>query len=328
MKISLGVPPGPNVPALAARAEALGYDRIWLFDSPALYEDIWIHLALIAECTERIGIGTAVLVPSLRHVMTTASAILTIERLAPGRLACAVGTGYTARMVMGKKALSWATTRAWIEQLQGLLRGEVVQIDGNRCQLIHREELAIQRPVSVPILLSAWGPKGVAITREIAGGWMGSEPIPEGFDWAVQMVNGAVLAPGETANARTAIEGVGPYHAQIYHDVWESDPASLSEVTGGPEWIAQIESERPPEERHLAVHSGHLSHLSVADRKALEAHDGEIPWYAWVCGKEETLEKARAAEAGGATELLYLPAGDNLIELAERFHDAVSPVQG
>ena len=328
MQISLGVPPGPKIPALAARAEELGYDRIWLFDSPALYEDIWVHLALIAQCTERIGIGTGVAVPNLRHVMTTASAILTIERLAPGRLACAIGTGYTARMVMGKKALSWATTRTWVEQLQGLLRGEVVRIDGKSCQLIHREELAVQRPVSVPILLSAWGPKGLAITREIADGWMGFEPIPEGLDWAVQMTAGVILTPDEGPMSKSVIEGLGPYHAQTYHDLWESDPAGLTGMEGGAVWLAQIESERPPEERHLAVHSGHLSHLSVADRKALEAHGGQIPWFGWVCGKEEALAKAREAEAGGATELLYLPAGDELIDLAERFHDAVSPVQG
>ena len=88
MQLSLGVPPGPQTTQLAVRAEQLGYDRIWLFDSPAVYEDLWIHLGLMAQATSRIGLGTAVIVPSLRHVMTTAAAIATIERLAPGRLAC------------------------------------------------------------------------------------------------------------------------------------------------------------------------------------------------------------------------------------------------
>ena len=76
MKISIGVPPGPQARDLAVRAEALGYDRVWLYDSAALYEDLWIHLARAAEATERIGLGTAVMVPNLRHVMTTASAIV------------------------------------------------------------------------------------------------------------------------------------------------------------------------------------------------------------------------------------------------------------
>ena len=78
------MPPGPRTLEYAQLAQELGYDRVWLFDSAALYEDIWIWLARLAEHTD-IDIGTAVLVPNLRHVMTTASAIATIERMAPGR---------------------------------------------------------------------------------------------------------------------------------------------------------------------------------------------------------------------------------------------------
>ena len=82
MQLSLGMPPGPRSVEYAQLAQDLGYDRVWLFDSAALYEDIWITLALVAEHTD-IDLGTAVLVPNLRHVMATASAIATIERMAP-----------------------------------------------------------------------------------------------------------------------------------------------------------------------------------------------------------------------------------------------------
>ena len=262
MQLSLCVPPGPQTVELARRAEALGYDRVWLFDSPALYEDIWIHLGLIAAATERIGLGTAVIVPSLRHVMTTASAIATLERLAPGRLACAIGTGFTARLVLGKRALSWQTTRTYIEQLKGLLRGEVVEIEGEVCQMIHTPALATRRPIEVPILVSAFGPKGIAIAREISDGWMGAETGPEGFDWVAVMANGMVLDPGEAPSSERVIEGVGPYQANEYHDVWQRDPERLVELPGGAAWLAQIESERPARERHLAAHAGHLTHLS------------------------------------------------------------------
>ena len=105
MKLSLGMPPGPRTLEHAKLAEDLGYDRVWLYDSAALYEDIWIWLARLAEHTD-IDLGTAVLVPNLRHVMTTASAIATIERTAPGRLACGFGTGATARWVLDQPALS------------------------------------------------------------------------------------------------------------------------------------------------------------------------------------------------------------------------------
>lgn len=329
MKLSIGTPPGPHVRDLARRAEALGYDGIWLFDSAALYEDVWVHLALIAEATERIALGTAVLVPNLRHVMTTASAIATIDRLAPGRLSCAIGTGYTARLVLGKRALSWQATREYVLQLRGLLRGEVVTIDGERCQMIHRPELAKARPLEVPLLLSAFGPKGLAITQEIADGWMGTTPPPARFARAVQMVNGTVLAPGESPASPRVVEAVGPWQAGMYHYLWENSREALASVPGGPAWLARIEAERPDEaERHLAVHFGHCSHLNDADRLGLAAFGADIPWHGWVGEAEGLRKRAEASAAAGATELLYTPAGDDPIGEAERFHAALAGVQG
>jgi len=85
-------PPSKNLVAYAQAAERLGYRRIWLYDSPALYGDVWIALARIATATERIGLGVGVAVASLRHPMVTASAIATIEELAPDRLVTVLGT--------------------------------------------------------------------------------------------------------------------------------------------------------------------------------------------------------------------------------------------
>ena len=75
MEISCGLAPSLAVVEHAQLAETLGYDRVWLYDSPALYLDIWVSLGRIAERTDRIGLGTAVLVPSLRGVVATAAAI-------------------------------------------------------------------------------------------------------------------------------------------------------------------------------------------------------------------------------------------------------------
>ena len=329
MKLSIGTPPGPRARDLAVRAEQLGYDGIWLFDSAAIYEDVWAHLALIADATRRIGIGTAVLVPNLRHVMTTASAIATIDRLAPGRLSCAIGTGYTARLILGKRALSWKLTRAYVEQLKGLLRGDVVEIEGERCQMIHRPELAATRPIRVPIVLSAFGPKGLAIARQVADGWMGGSAPPERFARAIHMVNGTVLAPGESPGAPRVVEAVGPWQAGMYHYLWENNREALPHVPGGKAWLEKISSERPDEaERHLGVHYSHCTHLSDADRLGLAAFGENIPWNGWVGEAEDLRKRGEATAAAGTTELLYTPAGDDLIGEAERFYEAMKPLQG
>ena len=327
MKISIGMPPGPQARKTALLAEELGYDRIWLYDSAALYEDIWAHLALIADSTERIGLGTAVLVPNLRHVMTTASAIATIDRLAPGRLACAIGTGFTARLVLDQKAMPWKEVRRYVEQLQALLRGDVVEIDGKQCQMIHHPEMANVRPIDVPILLSAFGPKGTAIAREIADGWMSVFPPSERFDWAVQMVNGSVLEEGESNASPRVIDAVGPWHTLMHHAAWLTSPERVDALPGGAAWRAEVESARPEGERHLSVHEGHCSHVVEKDRHIFEAAGDDIAWIGWVGSAEDVRKRAEASAAAGVTEILYTPVGSNMERELRTFHEAVATLQ-
>lgn len=77
-----------------AAAEAVGYQRAWLFDTPAQSPDVWAMLALAAQQTRRIGLGPGVLVPTLRHPMVNASGAAMLSALAPGRVAVAFGTGF------------------------------------------------------------------------------------------------------------------------------------------------------------------------------------------------------------------------------------------
>jgi 5,10-methylenetetrahydromethanopterin reductase len=126
MTYAFRLPPGPNTVAYAIAAERLGYERVWCPEVPAFGHDIWVTLARVAEQTSRIGIGAAVLIPSYRHPMAQASAIATIEAMAPGRLWAGFGTGFTGRYAMGQPALSLAHMRRHILQVRDLLRGEAV----------------------------------------------------------------------------------------------------------------------------------------------------------------------------------------------------------
>lgn len=57
LQVSCAFPAGPEVIAHAQLAEELGYERVWLYDSPAFYPDVWLTLARVAERTEHIGLG-------------------------------------------------------------------------------------------------------------------------------------------------------------------------------------------------------------------------------------------------------------------------------
>jgi 5,10-methylenetetrahydromethanopterin reductase len=316
MKLSVAMPPGPRSVEYAKLAESLGYERIWLYDSAALYEDIWITLARIAEQTS-IPIGTAVLVPNLRHVMTTASAIATIERLAPGRLECGFGTGATARWVLNQNPVTWASLRRYLEQLHALLHGDVVEIDGERCQMIHHPSWATARPIDTPLLVSALGPKGLQITKElceagIVDGLISFGPSEVPFDRHVQMFAGTVLEPGETVESERVKLAVGPWYVVRYHGFWQFMPEGVVGLPLGADWKAGIDAERAAGERHLAVHEGHVTDVMPRDRAVLDAAGADLATAGWVGTPEEI--KARAAETldAGVTELMYTPTGPDI----------------
>ncbi len=97
MQVSCAFPTALDSPDNIALAEELGYDRAWVYDTPQQSPDVWMTLALAAQCTERIGLGPGVLVPSLRHPMVNAAATATLCALAPGRVAVSFGLPWRHR---------------------------------------------------------------------------------------------------------------------------------------------------------------------------------------------------------------------------------------
>src|SRR3954464_613693 len=110
----------------AVLAEELGYDRLWVADSQMIWSDCFATMALIADRTSRIGIGTGVAVAGTRPAPVLAAGMATINRLAPGRVFCGVGSGNTAMRIMGHKPVTIAELDEYLTALAPLLRGEEV----------------------------------------------------------------------------------------------------------------------------------------------------------------------------------------------------------
>jgi 5,10-methylenetetrahydromethanopterin reductase len=309
VQISCAFPAGPHVVDHIVLAEELGYERAWLFDSPALYGDIWMIAALAAARTSRIGLGPAVIVPNLRHPLTQASAIATLEQLAPGRAVAAIGTGFTGRMAMGKKPLAWAYTRRYIEQVRALLRGDKVEIDGAVTQMLHGTDFAPAFPVRTPIVVAANGPKGLEVAHELGDGVMTIGTGDPSFSWCSVLAFGTVLDAGESPSSPRALDAAGPAQTVVYHAMWEGDPASVDALPGGVEWRKSLE-ELPEAERHLAVHKDHLVTVTDRDRPLL---DGDLlKAFTWTGEADEVRARIDALEAQGATEILYAPMGSDV----------------
>jgi len=80
----------------AQRAEALGFDSLWVGDHIAFHVPIPDSLAMLAFAagvTERVKLGTAVYLLPLRHPTLIAKTSATVDLLSGGRLVLGVGVG-------------------------------------------------------------------------------------------------------------------------------------------------------------------------------------------------------------------------------------------
>jgi 5,10-methylenetetrahydromethanopterin reductase len=326
--LACALPPSRDLPRYARHAEALGYTRIWVYDSPALYGDIWVALGRAAEATQRVGLGTGVAVPSLRHVMVTASAIGAIEELAPGRLTVAFGTGFTARQAMGKSPMRWADLATYVTQLRALLAGEVVEIDGAACQMIHSPGFGSPRPINVPLLVAPIGPKGFAIAERIADGLvLAVEPVdPLDRRWPIRalLVTGTILEPGEDHTTQRVRAALGPAFVTGYHAVWQWGNEAVDEMPGGAEWRARIEAERPSGHRHLSVHEGHLVTVTDRDAPTIETAGHGMLQTGWTGSALSFRDHLEQVGNMGITEVIVTPAGPAIEHELELFSAAVS----
>ena len=74
--------------AFAARVEAAGFDFLWMPDTPLLagrWRDIYVHLTCAALQTARLRLGPGVTNPLTRHLVATASAIVSLDEASEGR---------------------------------------------------------------------------------------------------------------------------------------------------------------------------------------------------------------------------------------------------
>jgi 5,10-methylenetetrahydromethanopterin reductase len=263
-----------------------------------------------------------VLIPSLRHPLVTASAIASLEVLAAGRTAYAIGSGFTGRRALGQKPMKWSDVVAYVRTVQALLRGEAVEVDDGMVAMIHAPGQAPARPIEVPWLLGASGPKGLAAARELGAGVFTTSPT-SGFDWSALLAFGTVLDDDEDLDSPRVLEAAGPGAAVAYHALYEQRSPILGSLPGAAQWTAAVEAE-PVATRHLEVHRGHLTVLNDTDRLVMT---GSMATGLTRSGTaEQWRTRIAAAAEAGVTEIAFQPAGPDPRRELEAFWNACAGV--
>lgn len=146
------------------KAEGLGYSRMGVWDSPALFRDPWVTLASVARDTSQLRIGPWVTNPISRHPVVTASALATLDDLAPGRAYLGIGSGGTGVWHLGRDTASLADVRAYITSIRELFGNGTTTYQGADARL------EWGRGLRIPIIMSAHGPRSLRLAGEIADG--------------------------------------------------------------------------------------------------------------------------------------------------------------
>ena len=328
MQISAQFSTSLDSPIHIATAEELGYDRAWLHDTPQQSPDVWMMLALAAQRTERIGLGPGVLVPTLRHPMVNASGAATLSAMAPGRVAVAFGTGFAGVRAMGGKPASWNYLADYVRSFRKLLNGETVDWRGQHMRMLHPDGHAPRRPIEVPVLISALGPKGLAVARDLADGLFtvnGETGFAREFGWAALGVHGTVLAEGEQLDSTRVQAAAGPGNALAYHAAFEFG-GDVNALPAGQLWLDKI-NEIDLAERHFAIHDHHLVALNDIDRAVWAAGSwAAIPATTLTGTAAEIDKRLREYAADGITEVIYQPIGPDITGELKRFIDAAAAV--
>jgi 5,10-methylenetetrahydromethanopterin reductase len=306
-ELSCGLPPGPDFADLAVLAETLGYSRVWIYDSAPLWEDPFVHLALAAERTERIGLATAVLIPTQRSVMAMASALATVSRISCGRLRACFGTGFTARLAIGQRAMTLDALIEYVTALRQLVAGETVRVDGASTRMLHAPGMAEARPVAVPLWLSVFGPRGHELAAAVADGIIGP---PHPTLPSAMIVSGTVLEPGEDPGSDRVRGAIGAWRVVDWHNAYADGGAeAVDALAGGRAWREALEDLAPPDERHLLTFEGHVTHLPDRDRQLLP----HIDIKSMVGEPERVAQQLHRLRDAGFSEIVYTPSGPDVM---------------
>jgi probable F420-dependent oxidoreductase len=144
----------------------------------------------ILSATHRVTVGPMVTNPATRDWTVTASLFATLNDMFGNRTVCGIGRGDSAVRVINGKPVTLDTLRQSIGVIRGLANGESVDYKGNVLRLPWGASSRL------PIWVAAYGPKALALTGEIADGFILQLADPDITAWSIAAVRKAAAEAG------------------------------------------------------------------------------------------------------------------------------------
>ena len=196
----------PRLSAAARKLESAGFDSLWTSDHLAMpvqtrstypfssdgrfawpldlgWSDAIVSLGIAAAVTDRIELGTAVLVAPLRNPLVTAMQIASVSLEARGRCALGVGAGWLAEefdAVGIPFSERGARLDAWIDVVRQVWSGTVEVREPGQLYPNPTEMISRPRPSSpVPILVGGLSPAALRRAGRHGDGWVALSSVDD-----------------------------------------------------------------------------------------------------------------------------------------------------
>jgi probable F420-dependent oxidoreductase len=190
-------PPAAAVVDLARRAELAGFSHVWTFDSHLLWEEPFVIYSRILAETRKVVVGPMVTNPATRDWTVTASLFATLNEMYGNRTVCGIGRGDSAVRVTNGAPASLATLREAVHVIRELGNGREVEYRGSTLRFPWCRGSALE------VWVAAYGPKALALTGEVADGFILQLADPAITAWTVAAVREAAAAAGRDPDAIT-----------------------------------------------------------------------------------------------------------------------------
>ncbi len=333
----------------AKMAEDYGFSHAWFYDSQMGYSDVYASMALCAYHTRTLKLGTYVSILGNRIAPVTAHSIATINELAPGRTILGIGTGFTARNMMGMPPIPLRTIREHTEIIRDLLAGkEVLYREGEReryIKFLHPDSGYINIKDPIPILMASNGPKALKLAGEIADGWITIVLDPENVANSIKtfaesakaagrdlsevycstLTSSCVLRLGESITSPRVLRQIGPFAILALHTYW--DPVEMKVGPFAPpsmeplarryfdEHIMKLKT--PLDRRYQEMHLGHEVFLRPGEEAFITP---ELIKMTTLTGSgAEIVDRIRELEEAGVNNVALNVCGTDAREMIREF---------
>ena len=320
-----------------------------------IYSDVYASMALAAEHTRRIKLGSLVSILGNRIAPVTAHSIATINELAPGRVILGVGTGFTGRNVMGMPPIPLKTMREHVDIIRNLLAGkEATYREGKlerAIRFLHPDLGYINIADQIPVHMASNAPKALKLVGEVADGWVTigldtaglSNSIKQiqasaaaagrkiGQVYATNLTSGCVLRPGESITSPRVLRQIGPSAILALHTNW--DPVEMKIGPFAPPSMAPLakryfnehimKMKTPMEKRYQEIHLGHLVFLRPGEEQFITPELIKLTTLTGPPG--EIIERIKQLEKVGITNIALNVCGTDAREMIQEFgRDVIS----